>query len=76
MIASFADIWSENIGRLSLDYRGFVGTSVQDCCSVAHFWYFLMELMTEALFLEELAKGFICKILQWWLEFPLEELIS
>ena len=34
MIASFADIWSENIGRLSLDYQGFVGTSVQDRADV------------------------------------------
>ena len=34
MIASFADIWSKNIGRLSLDYQDFVGTNVQDRADV------------------------------------------
>ena len=32
-----------------------------------------MELTTEALFLEELARDLVCEIAQGWLEFPLEE---
>ena len=35
-----------------------------------------MELKTEALFLEELARGLVCEIAQGWLEFPLEEVIG
>ena len=35
-----------------------------------------MELKTEALFLEELARGLVCEIAQGWLEFPLEEVID
>ena len=35
-----------------------------------------MELATEALFLEELARGLVCEIAQGWLEFPLEKVIG
>ena len=35
-----------------------------------------MELTTEALFLEELARGWVCEISQRWLEFTLEEVIG
>ena len=35
-----------------------------------------MELTTEALFLEELARSLVCEISQRWLEFPLEEVIG
>ena len=35
-----------------------------------------MELKTEALFLEELARGLVCEIAQRWLEFSLEEVIG
>ena len=35
-----------------------------------------MELTTEALFLEALARGLVCKTAQGWLEFPLEEVIG
>ena len=35
-----------------------------------------MELTTEALFLEELPRGLVCKIAQGWLGFPLEEVIA
>ena len=35
-----------------------------------------MELTTEALCLEELARGLVCEIPRGWLEFPLEEVIG
>ena len=35
-----------------------------------------MELTTEALFLEELARGLVCEIVQGWLQFSLEEVLG
>ena len=40
-------------------------------------WHYLpMELTTEALYLEELARGLVCEIFQGWLEFSLEKVIG